>query len=148
MPIVNTQTKFIRPRYRDLREWMNDKQNAYIGRKHEVFVSVSKNSHKKERFPYRSSVFANPYRVTMNMSQGQVIKLYEEHIRLKLAFYPELIYDLLSLKGKNIGSTNPNHAVVLLKLIDEIDSGDGGALPYSEVSLHPTKTQRSIKCIQ
>ena len=122
MSVVNTETKFLRPQYTDLRDWINDKRNVYIGRKHAVFVSVP-NSSKKERFPEHSSVFANPYRVSDGLTECDVMKLYEAHIRLKLQVYPDLIHDLLSLKGKNLGCIRPKHAGVLLKLIDEHDRG-------------------------
>ena len=133
MSVVNTQNKFIRPYYDNLKDWIQDKDNVFIGRRHEVFVPVSKGGAKKERFPYHSSVFANPYRITSELSEPEVMKLYEAHIRLKLSMYPDLIYDLISLKGKNIGCTNPKHAGVLLKLIDEFD-GDVGVWRYNGVN--------------
>ena len=121
MSIINTRPKFLRPHYNNLREWMEDRQNVYIGRKHAVFVPKSDNTRKSERFPYHSSVFANPYRVTPEVPESEVLKLYERHIRLKLLMYPDLVYDLLYLKGKNIGCVDPKHAGILLKLISELD---------------------------
>lgn len=126
MSVVNTQTKFLRPRYPDLRAWMADSNNVYIGRKHAVFVTDPRGG-KKARFPPHSSIFANPYKVSDDLSECDVMKLYETHIRLKLMLYPDMVHDLLSLKDKNIGCTDPTHAGVLLKLIDEIESGDAVA---------------------
>ena len=118
MSVVNTQTKFLRPSYTALRESMKDSRNVYIGRKHVVFIRVP-NSSKKQRFPEHSSVFANPYRVSDGLTECDVMKLYEAHIRLKLQLYPDLVYDLLSLKGKTLGCLEPRHAGILLKLIEE-----------------------------
>ena len=122
MSVVDTRTKFLRPHYKDLREWMKDKNNVYIGNKYAVYVNKPDSS-TKERFPEYSSVFANPYRVSDEISECDIMKLYETHIRLKLSMYPDLVHDLLGLKGKNIGCINPKHGAVLLKLIDENERG-------------------------
>lgn len=139
MSVVNTQTKLLRPRYRDLREWMEDTRNVYIGRKYEVFIDSPNGG--KERFPPHSSVFANPYRVTNELSESESMKLYEEHMRLKLCMYPDLVHDLLCLKKKNIGCSNPTHAGVLLKLISEIDGVE--ILRCNEASHYSLQTQLS-----
>lgn len=120
MSVVCTKAKFIRPKYNDLREWILDKDNVYIGRKNAVFVNLP-NSTNKERFPKYSSVFANPYTVCSELNICDVMKLYECHIRLKLQLYPDLIHDLMNLKGKNIGCLDPRHGGILLKIIDELE---------------------------
>ena len=118
MSIVNTRTKFIRPKYNDLRDWINDSNNVYIGSKHSVYVTIP-NTNKKERFPYHSSVFANPYSKCNNLPESEIMKLYEVHIRLKLLMYPDLVNDLMSMKDKNMGCCDPRHGGILLKLINE-----------------------------
>lgn len=38
MSVVNVKVAFIRPEYQNLKEWMQDNKNVYIGRKGIVFV--------------------------------------------------------------------------------------------------------------
>lgn len=38
MSVVNVKVAFIRPEYQNLKEWMQDDKNVYIGRKGIVFV--------------------------------------------------------------------------------------------------------------
>ena len=140
MSVVNTQTKFLRPNYTDLRDWMADANNVYIGRKHAVFATIP-SSRKKSRFPPHSSIFANPYSVSDELSESDVMKLYERHIRLKLSLYPDMVHNLQSLKNKNIGCSDPRHAGVLLKLIHEIDEGGVSALLCKKSSRCSSQTR-------
>lgn len=54
--VVNCKVKFIRPKYNDLKQWMQDPQNVYIGRAGVVFVDG-------QRFPKNASRFCNPFKV-------------------------------------------------------------------------------------
>jgi hypothetical protein len=38
MSVVNCKVNHIRPKYNDLKEWMNDTNNIYIGRSGIVFI--------------------------------------------------------------------------------------------------------------
>ncbi len=42
-----------------MRDWMNDENNIYIGRKNVVFVENIE-TRKKQRFPQNDSLWANP----------------------------------------------------------------------------------------
>ena len=44
MSVANCKVKYIRPKYNNLKEWMEDEQNIYIGRLGIVFIN-------KVRFP-------------------------------------------------------------------------------------------------
>jgi hypothetical protein len=46
MSVVNCKVKYIRPEYNNLKEWMNNPNNVYIGREGVVFID-------KKRFPLR-----------------------------------------------------------------------------------------------
>lgn len=50
MSVVNCKVQYIRPKYKNLKEWISDDNNIYIGRKGVVFID-------KKRFPENSSIF-------------------------------------------------------------------------------------------
>lgn len=61
------KVKNIRPKYANLKEWMADPNNAYIGRAGIVFIDGV-------RFPKRDSVWANPFKITNECDRGSVIQ--------------------------------------------------------------------------
>ncbi len=77
MSIVNCKVKHIRPKYNNLKEWIDDSNNVYIARSGVVFID-------KKRFPSVSSNFANPYKVGKDGTREKVIKKYKEYITQKL----------------------------------------------------------------
>jgi len=98
--VVNCKVCYIRPEYHDLKEWCKDPRNCYIGRKGVVFVSrdgVEKDADdtgqdKKERYPKKDSVFANPFKLKkkkdeeekQSVQRKEVLTLYEEYIIEKI----------------------------------------------------------------
>ena len=96
MSVVNCKVKYIRPKYNNLREWMNDESNIYIGRKGVVFID-------SKRFPQNSSNFANPYKIGKDGTCEEILLKYENYIVNKLNNDEDLVIELLSLKGKNLG---------------------------------------------
>lgn len=117
--VVNIKVNYIRPQYQNLREWLEDKNNIYIGRYGRVFIT----NEKKEKivFSYKSSIWENPYTIKKYGSREEVLKLYEEYIRQKIRDEPD-IYDIKSLDGKNLGCwCKPDgcHGDILLKIINE-----------------------------
>ena len=58
--LSNVKVAYIRPKYKNLEKWCDDKNNAYIGRSGIVFIT--KNG-KKERYPKNDSIWANPFKV-------------------------------------------------------------------------------------
>ena len=112
MSVVNCKVKFIRPKYQNLREWMDDPDNVYIGRAGVVFIDG-------ERFPKKASVFANPFKVGKHGTREEVIAKYEDYIRGKLDTIRD---DFTNLGGKNLGCwchPEPCHGDVLLRLLEE-----------------------------
>lgn len=116
MSTVNCKVKYIRPKYNNLKEWMEDDNNVYVARCGVVFID-------KKRFPPKSSVFANPYKVGKDGTREEVIIKYKNYMMEKLNNDKdgELKKELLSLKGKNLGcwcSPEKCHADILLELIN------------------------------
>jgi len=114
MSVVNCKVKNIRPKYKNLKEWMDDKNNIYIGRKGVVFID-------HVRFPQYSSNFANPYKIGKDGSREEILVKYKDYIVNKLKNDKELVMELLSLKGKNLGCwccPERCHGEILLELID------------------------------
>jgi hypothetical protein len=115
MSVVNCKVSFIRPKYNNLKEWMEDDNNVYIARGGVVFVDG-------RRFPTNSSKFANPFKVGKDGSRQEVISKYKAYIVELLNSSPELVQELLNLQGKNLGCwCHPQscHGDVLLELIKE-----------------------------
>lgn len=117
MSVVNVKVKYIRPKYQNLKEWINDKNNEYIGRGGVVFVD-------KIRYPSCGSVWANPYK---DGTRKEIIEKYEIYIRNKLENDIFLRSSLKNLKNKNLGCwCKPEncHGDVLIKLIDEYSKNE------------------------
>lgn len=93
MEVVNVKVKFIRPQYQNLREWMANPENVYIGRKNVVFVDGS-------RFPPNDSFWSNPYKIGKDGSRDEVIEKYRYHLNRLLSEHPDKI---IELKDKILG---------------------------------------------
>jgi hypothetical protein len=98
--VVNCKVKYIRPTYNNLKEWMEDDDNVYIGRPNVVFIDG-------KRFPQKdiyNSVFANPYKVIKNKDGStnivEVLKLYVDHIKKCIDDGTITKNDLLALSKK------------------------------------------------
>ena len=74
--IVNVKVQYIRPRYANLKEWVEDESNIYIGRGGVVFIDG-------QRFPKKQSIWANPFKVQNNKNE-LVLPPYEKYIREKI----------------------------------------------------------------
>ena len=114
MSIVNCKVKFIRPKYKNLKEWIQDENNVYIGRAGVVFID-------KKRFPIKSSPFCNIFKVGKHGTRTEVIQKYKKYIYTKLEEDPNLKAELQKLKGKNLGCwCYPQlcHGDILLELIN------------------------------
>lgn len=110
--VVNVKVKYIRPKYRNLKEWCEDPHNVYIGRKGVVFIDG-------ERYPKKDSVWANPYKVSDTTSRDEAIEMYRLYIMTRLTLEPLLKEELALLKGKTLGcwcSKEPCHGDVLVEL--------------------------------
>lgn len=109
--VVNVKVAHIRPEYNNLKEWMDDENNVYIGRKRIVFIDG-------ERFPSDDSPFANPFKVSKsNDDRIAVVDRYEGYIKEKIDTGE---VDITSLYGKTLGcwcKPEKCHGDILLKLI-------------------------------
>lgn len=111
--VVNVKVAHIRPEYNDLKEWMNDENNVYIGRKGIVFIN-------NERFPKEDSIWHNPFKIDTDTTREDVLKKYVKYIKEKLDGDPLLVNKLLELKGKKLGCwCHPKlcHGDILVKMI-------------------------------
>ena len=67
--VVNVKVEFIRPKGNKtftLRDWMTNCDNVYIGRQGIIFVD-------KERFPKKSSIWANPFKINEKDDRNAVL---------------------------------------------------------------------------
>lgn len=114
--VVNVKVKYIRPKYANLMEWMEDENNVYIGRKGIVFING-------KRFPNSDSIWANPYKVK-DVGRTEAIEMYRTYIINKLrnenSNQRNLFNELARLKGKNLGCwcvPEPCHGDVIVEMI-------------------------------
>lgn len=120
MAVVNVKVANIRPKYSNLDSWMKDDNNVYIGRAGIVFING-------ERFPKKSSIWHNPFKIGSNETREMVIKKYEVYITEQLMTKKIPINRLLELKNKNLGcwcTPLPCHGDVLLSLLDRFQWDD------------------------
>lgn len=116
MSVVNVKVSKLRPKYKNLKEWMKHPDHVYIGRANVVFIDGA-------RFPHETSIWANPFKIGKDGNRDQVIDKYEKYMKEFLQDR-ELRKNLMELKGKVLGcwcSPARCHGDVLLKLIPEFD---------------------------
>lgn len=125
-PSITPQTKAvcvkvasIRPKYKDLREWMQDPMNVYVARRGIILLDDPVTG-KKERFPPTDSKFANPYTVKA-YGLEKAIELYRIHLKKQITEGKITQGDLDELKGKNLGCWcapgDPCHAKVIMEFL-------------------------------
>lgn len=114
--VVNIHVADIRPEYDNLREWMEDPNNIYIGRGRQVFID-------DKRYPEKDSIWCNPFKVKKGDKSAaglnKILKQYETYIRNKIET-ENLQPELMKLAGKNLGCwCKPKrcHGDILVKLI-------------------------------
>jgi hypothetical protein len=117
MSVINVKVSNIRPEYNNLKEWMKNKNNYYIGRSRVVFID-------NKRFPEEKSLFANPFKIGQDGNKNNVIKKYKEYILYKLEISTIIKNEFKKLKNKNLGCwCKPEecqcHGDVLLELLDK-----------------------------
>ena len=115
--VVCVKVKNIRPQYDNLKEWMDNPNNVYIGRAGIVFVTIDGN---KQRWPKQSSKWANPFKIDKYNTREMVTQKYREHIIDKIKQDP-VTYNLEELRGKTLGcwcKPEPCHGDVLLDLVE------------------------------
>jgi len=93
--IVNVRVKNIRPEYNNLKEWMDDINNVYIGRKGIVFID-------NERFPKEDSEWCNPFKISDELSRVESLEKYRTYLQDKIK-NKQTLKRFNKLKGKNLG---------------------------------------------
>ncbi|ATZ80756.1 hypothetical protein BMW23_0710 [Bodo saltans virus] len=114
--ICNVKVENIRPTYNNLKEWTQDTNNVYIGRKGIVFID-------SVRFPKEDSIWHNPYKITNTNTRDEVLEKYEKYITEKIK-NENLHEQLKKLKGKNLGcwcKPEKCHGDILLKIIEKVN---------------------------
>lgn len=116
--VVCVKVSCIRPEYDNLREWMQDPDNVYIGRKGVVFIN-------KMRFPTVDSIWANPYKITKDTTREEAIDKYRKRILEKITLGIISHERLEELRGKNLGcwckdkgENTPCHGDVLVEILN------------------------------
>lgn len=94
--VCNVKVSYIRPHFRNLRDWMNDPDNVYIGRSGVVFIDG-------KRFPQGSSLWANPFKIGRDGNRKAVLDKYRVYINDRLESEPGLKQELKKLEGKTLG---------------------------------------------
>ena len=121
MEVVNVKVKYIRKEgYENLKEWMKDESNEYIGRRGVVIIE-------KRRYPEKGSIWGNPFKVGKDGTLEEVLEKYEEYICEKIEKNKEMKYNLMSLKDKRLGCwCKPNicHGDVLKRLIKKYEEDE------------------------
>ena len=115
--IVNVRVAHLRPQYQNLKEWCEDPNNVYIGRKGVVFIEGV-------RYPPQDSMWSNPFKLSVSITREQCIEKYREYIVNKIQTH-NLIDKLLALENKNLGcwcAPESCHGDVIKELIDHYSS--------------------------
>ncbi len=93
--ICNVKVKYLRPKYSNLKEWMDDPNNIYIGRPGIVFIDG-------ERFPKKKSPWANPFKPGRDGTHDEIVSKYTSYITHKIKSDPAT-YNLEELRNRNLG---------------------------------------------
>ena len=108
--VVNVKTCYLRPKYQNLKQWMDEDKHVYIGRKRIVFIDG-------KRFPEEDSPWANPYKVGRDGTREEVVRKYRRYIKRKIK---DGDVDLEDLRGKILGCwCKPDncHGDILVELL-------------------------------
>ena len=101
-------------KYENLDEWLKNPNNIYVGRRGRIWITETDKS--KRIFHYSESKWANPYKVTKEMSLEESLRLYRIHLEEK-----GLLNQIEELRGKTLGcfceQNNPCHAKILRDLL-------------------------------
>lgn len=113
MSVINVKVVHIRPKYQNLKEWIQDPNNVYIGRGRVIFIDNA-------RYPAQDSIWCNPFKIGTNGNREEVLNKYNAYIRRKITSES---LNLDTLRGKQLGcwcKPEPCHGDILLELLNEI----------------------------
>lgn len=142
--VVNVRVDSIRPLgYDTLKTWIADRtKNVYIGRAGVVFVDGV-------RFPLTASLFANPFKIGKDGTREEVLTKYREYMTARLEDSDELVDQLLTLRGKNLGcwcAPEPCHGNVLVELMELFSTSDDEEEPLCSLCDKEPAVTRCDRC--
>jgi len=121
--VICVKVKDIRPKYKDLKQWAEDPNNVYIGRRGVVFITDETGT--KVRYPSHDSIWANPFKIEGITTRETSIQQYRNYILNKLQNGEISIDELEKLRGKTLGcwckeggQDIPCHGDVLVELLE------------------------------
>ena len=100
--------------YSDLDAWFKDRQNVYTGRRGRIWIFDGKGN--KTIYHYKSSKWANPFKVTKTTSAQKAVREYFYYL-----IKSGLINDIEELRGKTLGcfcTAEPCHAILLADILN------------------------------
>jgi phage antirepressor YoqD-like protein len=101
--------------YENLREWLADKKNLYVGRAGRIFIKEDDGEMKV--FHYKGSKWGNPFKVNEDIPVEKALQLYKHHLEKR-----GLIDKVSELHGYNLGcfcdQNSPCHAKILAELVE------------------------------
>jgi Domain of unknown function (DUF4326) len=121
--VVNVKVTHLRKlgQYANIKEWLSDKNNIYIGRNVSRLIIVE--DEEKNMYSLQASIWHNPFTVKKAGSRENAIRQYRDYITHLILLQPD-IYDLSKLVGKNLGCwchPEPCHGDVLVELINTME---------------------------
>ena len=126
--IANVKVACIRPQYQNLKEWMVDPNNVYIGRRGIVFIGG-------QRYPSQDSPFANPFKIGKDGTREEVINRYRDYIVAKIENGEILHQQIENLRGKtlgcwcyNTGEEGSCHGDILIEILNVWDDYLSGVI--------------------
>lgn len=102
--------------YGNLKDWMDNPNNVYIGRKGIVFING-------ERYPKSDSIWANPFKINKDGDRDIVISKYRDYIIDKINKNVIKKEQLIELRGKTLGcwcKPDKCHGDILIELINNV----------------------------
>ena len=117
--IVAVNADKIRPKYNNLKEWINDENNVYIGRHGRIFIMEDG---EKKIFHYHRSKWHNPYIPDKDHTLDEVLDLYSQHLDEMLKD-ESTAREFLQLEGKNLGcwcKPNKCHGDVIIAKLNSL----------------------------
>lgn len=94
--VVCVKVADIRPKYNTLKQWMEDPNNVYIGRRGVLIIEG-------RRFPEHDAPLANPYKVPRDGNLSEILEKYRILLRKQINNGVITKEYLCSLSGKNLG---------------------------------------------
>jgi len=115
----------LRDKYNDqtinLKKWLENEDNLYLGRKGRIWITDYENNKEKELFHFQDSIWRNNFTVK-EYGREECLELYKESIIKKIK---SKIVDLETLRGKKLGCycklNEDCHIDILIDLLENTE---------------------------